>query len=80
MIIWAVLALLITAAPIFAWRWHRPRRRRRSAGADAVRSRARQGLRARGDRARRMTRSSQHRVGPPGADQTMQIALGGRKK
>ena len=71
MITWATLALLITAAPIFAWRHgistEKKKRRRRHAGGGQPPAGGR------GDRV------PPQRPGEA-ADQTMQIALGGRKK
>ncbi|WP_406000627.1 glycosyltransferase family 2 protein [Streptomyces sp. NBC_00829] len=69
MITWATLALLITAAPIFAWqhgvRAEKKKRRRRRGGGQPP--------------ARQPGKVPQQRPGTA-ADQTMQIALGGRKK
>ncbi|MFE3324622.1 glycosyltransferase family 2 protein [Streptomyces sp. NPDC059176] len=71
MITWASLALLITAAPIFAWRWtireekkkRKGRRRAKTSGG-----------------AEQTAHDPQAQPDWAPADQTMQIALGGRKK
>ncbi|MEV1050745.1 cellulose synthase catalytic subunit [Streptomyces sp. NPDC049887] len=75
MITWAGLALLITAAPIFAWRHaireekkKRRGRRRAKPGTDGEAS----------GTVPPAAHEQQHQWAP--ADQTMQIALGGRKK
>ncbi|MFE0276709.1 glycosyltransferase family 2 protein [Streptomyces sp. NPDC058992] len=75
MITWAGLALLITAAPIFAWRHaireekkKRRGRRRAKPGTDGGAS----------GTVPPAAHEQQHQWAP--ADQTMQIALGGRKK
>ncbi|MFD5103225.1 glycosyltransferase family 2 protein [Streptomyces albidochromogenes] len=78
MITWATLALLITAAPIFAWRWTVRDEKKKRKG------RGRHGA---------PPNQSEPPAGPPpeahppqqkptwaASDQTMQIALGGRKK
>jgi hypothetical protein len=81
MITWASLALLITAAPIFAWRYgiaaEKKKRRRRHAG-DGPQA-------GPGSGGPHVPQQRPHfadpRPGPEAAtDQTMQIALGGRKK
>ncbi|MGX1882695.1 glycosyltransferase family 2 protein [Streptomyces sp. NPDC055287] len=80
MITWATLALLITAAPIFAWRWSMREEKKKK--------------KARGKHGAPPPPSqSEPPAGPPpeahlpqqkptwaASDQTMQIALGGRKK
>ncbi|QIP86336.1 glycosyltransferase [Streptomyces sp. Tu 2975] len=81
MITWASLALLITAAPIFAWRHgiatEKKKRRRRHAG-----DRPPAGPGSGGPHVpQQRPRFADPRPGPGATtDQTMQIALGGRKK
>ncbi|WNF27231.1 glycosyltransferase [Streptomyces sp. C11-1] len=70
MVTWASLALLITAAPIIGWKYTiRAEKKKRRAGGGSHRS----GGPAPEPR-------PQPLPGAPGNDQTMQIALGGRKK
>ncbi|MHC0432503.1 glycosyltransferase family 2 protein [Streptomyces sp. O3] len=68
MITWASLALLITAAPIFIWRWGmRQDAKKRSETPPP-------------SPAPRPAPEQQHQPSWAGNDQTMQISLGGRKK
>ncbi len=68
MVTWATLALLITAAPIIGWRYTiRAEKKKRRAGAGSHRSGG-------------PAPEPRPQPGAPGNDQTMQIALGGRKK
>ncbi|MFC9244518.1 glycosyltransferase family 2 protein [Streptomyces sp. NPDC057136] len=70
MLTWACLALLITAAPIFGWRHTvRAEKKKRRAGPPEG-----------GAPAARPGPLPQERPGPADNEQTMQIALGGRKK
>ncbi|MGW2057170.1 glycosyltransferase family 2 protein [Streptomyces sp. NPDC001840] len=84
MITWASLAMLITAAPIFAWRWgmRQDRKKRKGRGrGDAGPPSG--GTAPSGDAASGGAAPfvPQQPAGPPVAtDQTMQISLGGRKK
>ncbi|MFE2294371.1 glycosyltransferase [Streptomyces sp. NPDC059452] len=81
MITWASLALLITAAPIIGWRYtiRAEKKKRRTGGSH------RSGGPAPEPRPQPLpgasgTASTPGTPGAPGNDQTMQIALGGRKK
>ncbi|MEV1043755.1 glycosyltransferase family 2 protein [Streptomyces sp. NPDC049916] len=70
MVTWASLALLITAAPIIGWRYTiRAEKKKRRSGGGAHRG----GRPVPAPRPRPLP-------GTPGNDQTLQIALGGRKK
>ncbi|TLQ45693.1 glycosyltransferase family 2 protein [Streptomyces marianii] len=73
MITWAGLALLITAAPVFAWRYAIREEKRKRRG----RRRAKPGT---GGGASEAVPPAAHEQQWAPADQTMQIALGGRKK
>ncbi|MDI9889137.1 cellulose synthase catalytic subunit [Streptomyces sp. HNM0645] len=73
MITWAGLALLITAAPIFAWRYAIREEKQKRRG----RRRAKPGT---GGGASGAVPPAAHEQQWAPADQTMQIALGGRKK
>ena len=76
MLTWAALALLITAAPIIAWRVHAYGRRRRSAKA----ARGAAGIGRAGPHSAPRPPRATDSDGSRSTDQTMQIALGGREK
>jgi len=77
MLVWASIALLITASPVFVWRWTlRQERRRRVIAEEPQDTVVTPGQPAGAHAPAPRTAWS----GPPGHDQTMQIALGGHKK
>ncbi|MGW2553020.1 glycosyltransferase family 2 protein [Streptomyces sp. NPDC001635] len=77
MLVWASIALLITASPVFVWRWTlRQERRKRVIGEEPQDSVVTPGQPAGAHAPSPRTAWSGH----PGPDQTMQIALGGHKK
>ncbi|MGW0545928.1 glycosyltransferase family 2 protein [Streptomyces altiplanensis] len=73
MITWAALALLITAAPVLAWRWTVRQEKRNGRGAPPDRTGPPAGPPAE-------THAPRPKPTWAPADQTMQTALGGRKK
>ncbi|MFC9082188.1 glycosyltransferase family 2 protein [Streptomyces sp. NPDC057062] len=77
MLVWASIALLITASPVFVWRWTlRQERRRRVIAQEPQDTVVTPGQPAGAHAPAPRTAWSGH----PGHDQTMQIALGGHKK
>ncbi|MBW8703184.1 Cellulose synthase catalytic subunit [UDP-forming] [Streptomyces sp. MBT84] len=77
MLVWASIALLITASPVFVWRWTlRQERRRRVIAQEPQDTVVTPGQPAGAQAPAPRTAWSGH----PGHDQTMQIALGGHKK
>jgi hypothetical protein len=75
MITWASLALLITASPVFAWRWTLRQERRKPAGADEPQDTAVIPQQATGPH------TPEQRPARAGHDdQTVRIALGGHNK
>jgi hypothetical protein len=77
MLVWASIALLITASPVFVWRWTlRQERRRRVIAEEPQDTVVTPGQPAGAHAPAPRTAWSGH----PGHDQTMQIALGGHKK
>ena len=77
MLVWASIALLITASPVFVWRWTlRQERRRRVIAEEPQDTVVTPGQPAGAHAPSPRTAWSGH----PGPDQTMQIALGGHKK
>ncbi|GAA3851651.1 glycosyltransferase family 2 protein [Streptomyces lannensis] len=77
MLVWASIALLITASPVFVWRWTlRQERRKRLIAEEPQDTVVTPGQPAGAHAPSPRAAWSGH----PGADQTMQIALGGHKK
>ncbi|MFC9091455.1 glycosyltransferase family 2 protein [Streptomyces sp. NPDC057072] len=77
MLVWASIALLITASPVFVWRWTlRQERRKRVIAEEPQDTVVTPGQPAGAHAPSPRTAWSGH----PGPDQTMQIALGGHKK
>ncbi|MEU5375774.1 glycosyltransferase family 2 protein [Streptomyces sp. NPDC005968] len=77
MLVWASIALLITASPVFVWRWTlRQERRKRVIAEEPQDTVVTPGQPAGAHAPSPRTAWSGH----PGSDQTMQIALGGHKK
>ncbi|MFE1848287.1 glycosyltransferase family 2 protein [Streptomyces sp. NPDC002387] len=77
MLVWASIALLITASPVFVWRWTlRQERRKRVIAEEPQDTVVTPGQPAGAHAPSPRTAWSGH----PGHDQTMQIALGGHKK
>ncbi|MGW4603926.1 glycosyltransferase family 2 protein [Streptomyces sp. NPDC004532] len=77
MLVWASIALLITASPVFVWRWTlRQERRKRLIADERQDTVVTPGQPAGAHAPSPRTAWSGH----PGPDQTMQIALGGHKK
>jgi cellulose synthase/poly-beta-1,6-N-acetylglucosamine synthase-like glycosyltransferase len=82
MITWACFALLITATPVFVWRYElrRGRKKRGAHAANARRAPAPQDAAPAPTPAHGMPYQQPWAASGPGTDQSMQITLGGRKE